>query len=130
MSLITALAAVFGCSKPATVERVAGIKLRLISNYGSSERLITADADENAVRETVNSLDWGGFHQVVLERPNGDWVEVGGSLDPSDGLSVMYEESGKQSVITMPPTRVAEMTKILLAYLPGDDGWKELGTWK
>jgi hypothetical protein len=75
------------------------MRLRVLSNYGETERAVTDQATAETVESTMSSLDWQGFHQVVLERPNGDWMEVGGSLDPSDGLSVMYEENGSQFVI-------------------------------
>lgn len=82
------------------------------------------------VQNTMHSLNWQGFHQVVLEQPNGDWMDVGGSLNPDDGLSVMHEENGKQSVIRVPPTSVDEMTTMLLGYLSGTDDWKSGTEWE
>ena len=105
------------------------MKLVVYSNYGSSQKTISDSADEKVVVNTMKSLDWKGFHQVVLEQENGDWLEVGGSLDPSDGLSVMFEEGGKQHVIETAPTKVEEMTEMLLGYLSGNELWKYSVRW-
>ena len=105
------------------------MRLRVLSNYGETERVVTDQATAEAVESTMSSLDWQGFHQVVLERPNGDWMEVGGSLDPSDGLSVMYEENGRQFVIKVPPTTVGEMTAMLTGYLSNTEEWKAGAEW-
>jgi hypothetical protein len=104
--------------------------LRVISNYGEIEKVVTQAATPEIVKATMRSIDWNGFHQVVLELPNGDWMEVGGSLDPSDGLSVMYQESGVQHVIKYPPTTVQQMTQFLLSYLSGGQNWKEAVKWE
>lgn len=105
------------------------MELRVISDYGSVERIVTPNATAEAISELMASLDWYGFHQVVLTRPNGDWLEVGGSLDPTDGLSVMFEEDGEQHVIEEPPASVEGMTSFLLGYLSGGDEWKAGGQW-
>ena len=65
------------------------MKLRVISNYGTEERTVSESATREQIIRTIDYLDWSGFHQVVLEKPNGDWLDVGGSLEPSDGLSIM-----------------------------------------
>jgi hypothetical protein len=106
------------------------LKLRVISDYGSTERVAADNATPDIVRNTMNNLDWHGFHQVVLECPNGDWLEVGGSLDPRDGFSVVYEEGETQRVIKIPPTTVKELTEILLRYLKGDTDWKRGSVWE
>lgn len=106
------------------------MKLRVISDFGSAERVVTDEATAEAVVKTMAGLDWSGFHQVVLERPNGDWLEVGGSLDPDDGLSVMFEEAGQQFVIREPPATVDAMTAFLLGYLSGTSEWQENAEWE
>ena len=105
------------------------MKLVVMSDYGKTERQVSSQATEQEVLQTMQSLDWSGFHQVVLHRPNGDWLEVGGSMDPLDGLSVMFEEGGKQLVIKEPPSTPEEMTQFLLGYLSCGDDWKKLGRW-
>ncbi|MDP7288280.1 MAG: hypothetical protein QGH94_09845, partial [Phycisphaerae bacterium] len=92
-------------------------------------KVIAEDTTPEIVRDTMLSLDWLGFHQVVLERLNGDWLEVGGSLDPNDGLSVAYGENGKESVIKVPPSTVDEMITILLSYLANSEDWKTDAEW-
>ena len=74
-------------------------------------------------------LDWSGFHQVVLTKSNGDWLEVGGSLDPSDGLSIMYEEGGKQVVIKEAPKNIDLLIKVSTTYAGNSDEWKEMADW-
>ncbi len=100
------------------------MRLRVISDYGEAERVAADEATPEIVKSTMRSLNWKRFHQVVLERPNGDWLEVGGSMNPSDGFSVMYEEDGKQFVIKAPPTTTDEMMTMLLSYLSGSEDWK------
>lgn len=101
------------------------MRLRILSDYGARERVVSEDATPEIIESTMNSLDWEGFHQVVLERSKGDSLEVGGSLNPEDGLSALREENGTQKVISDPPTSVGEMTAILLSYLSQGDKWKE-----
>ena len=105
------------------------MKLRVLSNYGENEQVVTEDATPEIIQKTVHSLNWQEFHQVLLERSSGDWMEVGGSLNPEDGFSVMYEENGRQLVIKTPPTRIDEMTEMLLAYLSGSEDWKRGADW-
>lgn len=105
------------------------MRLQVFSDYGQSEKLVSESATPDIVEETMSTLDWQGFHQVILSRNDGSWLEVGGSLDPSDGLSVMYEEGGTQHVIKVPPTSVGEMTTMLLSYLSGSDAWKQEAEW-
>ena len=105
------------------------MKLRLISDYGAITSLVSADATPKIVKETIKNLDWHRFHQVIAEKENGDWFEVGGSLHPSDGLSVTYEEGGEQSVIRVRPTTIEELIHFLVEYISGDDSWKKRAKW-
>ncbi|MEM7249217.1 MAG: hypothetical protein AAF533_28135 [Acidobacteriota bacterium] len=105
------------------------MKLRVLSDYGAEERVVSEEATVALVRSTMRDLDWQGFHQVVLEKVGGDWLEVGGSLNPDDGLSVMFEEGGVQHVIAEPPATVDEMTDILERYLQGDERWRRDVAW-
>jgi hypothetical protein len=105
------------------------MKLRVISDYGATEHVAAELATAELVRETMESIDWHSFHQVVLEQTNGDWIEAGGSLDPSNGFSLMYEEGGREFVVGTPPDTVNEMTVALLRYLSGGAEWKEAYDW-
>jgi hypothetical protein len=107
----------------------ANMKLEVISHYGAETMVVSGEATADIVKDTMRSLDWNGFHQVVLTKRNGDWMEVGGSLDPSDGLSVMYQENNEQVVIKSPPASVDEMTDFLLSYLGEMDDWKSNNEW-
>ena len=99
------------------------MKITVFSNYGSEKKVVSDSATVDQVIETMNSLNWNKFLQVTLEKINGDWIEVSGNLK-EDGLSVMYEENGKQYIIDEPPISVDQMTKILLSYLAGDGMFK------
>jgi hypothetical protein len=105
------------------------MELSVISNYGQTMEIIAEEATPALVRQTMRSLDWHGFHQVILTKADGDWLEVGGSLAPGDGLSVMYEERGEQFVIEDPPETVEEMTAFLLDYLAGSGQWRGRANW-
>lgn len=100
------------------------MRLEVFSDYGRETAVVTDQATPGVIRDTMQSLDWQVFHQVLLSKPNGDWLEVGGSLNPDEGLSVTWEEAGVQGVIAQPPASVAEMTDALLLFLAGKDGWK------
>ena len=65
----------------------------------------------------------------MLEKPNGDWLEAGGSLNPADGLSLMYEESGAQHVVTEAPELIDEFKHALIGYLTESDDWKQAYGW-
>lgn len=99
------------------------MKLTVYSNYGSEEKIISLNASSDLVNLTMNSIDWKKFHQVVLTKSNGDYMEVGGNIT-DDGLSVMYEESGNQFIIIQPPTSVDQMTNILESYFLEDGKFK------
>lgn len=105
-------------------------RLRVISDYGQAERIVTEEPTEEDIRSLMNSLDWNEFHQVVIDRGNGDWMEVGGSLDPGIGLSAMFSEGNRQSVIVEPLKDVGDMNSILLMYLASDGDWKRKWEWE
>ncbi|MDW3196917.1 MAG: hypothetical protein R8G66_31360 [Cytophagales bacterium] len=100
------------------------MQLRVISNYGAYEMLVSDSVSLEQVRSKMVDLDWNSFHQVVLEQENGDWIEVGGNL-LDDGLSAMYQEAGRQYEIRQTPKSVDQLTEILLSYLRGDNKFRE-----
>lgn len=102
------------------------MRLEVISDYGATTTEISNRATPELIKETMASLDWQRFHQVVLSKPNGDWIEVGGSINPDEGLSVMWEEAGAQEVIA--PASVAEMTGFLLGFLSENNEWRNART--
>lgn len=99
------------------------MKLTALSNYGSKTNEISTFVTIDQIKETMNSINWKDFHQVILEKNNSDYLEVSGNIT-DDGLSVMYQEKGKQYFIANPPTTVAQMIIILLSYHSGDEKFK------
>ena len=99
------------------------MKLTVISNYGSEVKEISPSATVEQIEKTMDSINWNLFHQVVLSINDSSWIEVGGNLK-DDGLSVTYEENGRQYIIDEPPSSVDGMKKILLSYHAGDGRFK------
>ncbi len=99
------------------------MKLWTLSNYGETEKTVSEKSSADDIDMIMNSLDWSQFYQVILEKQNGDFLEVGGSLE-EDGLSVQYQEGESQFVIVNPPATVNEMTHFLKLYLAGNDAYK------
>ncbi len=99
------------------------MELMVLSNYGAEEKIISDSTTVEEIKKTMNELNWSDFHQVVLSTNNNNWIEVGGNLN-EDGLSSMYEENGKQFVISEPPSSVKHMTEILISYFNGDGKFK------
>jgi|GEM_PF-1196593 hypothetical protein len=106
-----------------------GMKLILLSDYGSSEKIISNESTEKMIIELIDSLDWNNFYQVIIEKENKDYMEVSGSLDPTDGLSALYQENKKQYVIVNPPKTIAELKKIAISYFKNDKYWKNNIKW-
>ena len=106
-----------------------GMKLILLSDYGSSEKIISNEPTEKMIIELIDSLDWNNFYQVIIEKENKDYMEVSGSLDPADGLSALYQEKNKQYVIVNPPKTIEELKKIAISYFKNDKYWKNSIKW-
>lgn len=111
-----------GCSIKTNKDR-RQLKLWTLSDYGQIENIISNSSTLTDIERTMKNLDWNKFHQVILEKRNGDLIEVGGSLI-EDGLSVTYIEDGKQYLISEPPTTVSEMTNFLKWYFNEDLTYK------
>jgi hypothetical protein len=105
------------------------MNMTVLSNYGADRSVIDREVTHELIEEVVRELDWQQFHQVILEKEDGDRLEVGGSLDPSDGLSVLYEESGKQFVIADAPGSIEELIAFLRGYLDHRATWNSGPTW-
>jgi hypothetical protein len=102
-----------------------------LSDYGDKHQFITEKPTKEIILTTIKDLDWeNGFHQVIIVALPGEYMEVGGSLDPSDGLSVLYEEGGKQFVTKEAPKTIEEITAFLLAYLTDGEEWKNKTKWE
>ena len=109
------------------VEDVPG--LHVLSDYGSRYGLVDKYPTEKSIRATIRSLDWvGGFHQVVLVTSPGVSLEVGGSLDPDDGLAAVYRHSKYKTFQcpTKPPATIENMEDLLVSFYFGDGRWKQM----
>ncbi|WP_339462996.1 hypothetical protein [Pseudomonas sp. EA_105y_Pfl2_R69] len=109
------------------VNNVVG--LHVISDFGSDYTYVSEAPDHIEISNTIKRLDWQkGFHQVILVTAPGVSMEVGGSLDPSDGLSSVYRDINKSiyRVTVDPPISVNQMEKILLSFHAGDNQWEKM----
>lgn len=103
--------------------------LHVLSEYGAQHRFVDKNPTEETIRATIRSLDWvGGFHQVILVTSPGVSLEVGGSLDPDDGLASVYRDSKNKiyRVTREPPITVEHMEDLLVSFYLGDGQWKRM----
>ena len=103
--------------------------LHVLSDYGSRHGLIDRNPTETTIRTTIRDLDWvAGFHQVILVTSPGISLEVGGSLDPDDGLAAVYRDSRNNifDCPSEPPTTIQTMEDLLVSFLSGDGRWKRM----
>ncbi len=113
------------------IEHVPG--LHVLSDYGAEHRFVDEFPTERTIRSTIRSLDWlGGFYQVLLVTSPGVCFEVGGSLDPEDGLSSSYSHAKKGvfKVIKEPPTSVANMEDLMVSFHRADGRWERLNVYE
>ncbi len=105
--------------------------LHVLSDYGAEHTFVGKSPTERTIRATIRDLDWvNGFHQVILVTAPGVSLEVGGSLDPQDGLSAMYRDWKKNDhrVTREPPTTVKNMEDLLVSFHRGDGRWEQMYT--
>ena len=108
-------------------DKVVG--LHVLSEFGENYEFVSAAPTEEVIRTTMKKLDWkNNFHQVVLVTSPGVSIEVGGSLNPKDGLSSVYRhlEERDSRVTKVPPSTVEEMEAILLSFHRGDNKWSKM----
>ena len=113
------------------IENVPG--LHVLSGLPSEHRFIDENPTEKMIRTTITGLDWSGeFHQVLLISSPGVCFAVGGSLDPTIGLSSSYsdEKKGERLVINEAPTTVAKMEELMVSFFYGDGRWKHMNTYE
>ena len=94
---------------------------------GGEPRCLLRELDMAGISEELHKLDWqSNFYQFVVVKEPGVSMEVGGSLDESDGLSAYYKNFPEkiEAVIVAPPKTVLEMEQILEAFLQPDEVWK------
>jgi hypothetical protein len=106
-------------------ERTIGI--HLLSNYGSEYSFLSESISQEYIEREIRKLDWhNSFNQFIVIIDPGVMMEVGGSLDPTDGLSARYlnRNTREEAVIVNPPESVSEMEDILIKFTSGSDSWK------
>lgn len=97
--------------------------LHVLSEFGAEHRFVDKNPTEEIIRATIRGLDWiDGFHQVLLVTSPGISLEVGGSLDPEDGLASVYRDEKNEifRVTREPPTTVENMVDLLVSFHLGD----------
>lgn len=105
------------------------IGTHVIPNFGDDPTRFSTEVTEKSIRTALKSVDWeNGFHQVVVVTAPGVSMEVGGSLDPDQGLSAVYRNRHERTeLITKDaPRSIAELEVILLAFAKQDDSWRKV----
>ena len=103
--------------------------LHVLSDYGSGYEYVGENPSEETIRRTIRKLDWhDGLHQVVLVTSPGISLEVGGSLNPEDGLASVYRDLKNEvhRVTREPPTTVENMEDLLISFHRGDGRWQQM----
>ena len=106
-------------------ERTIG--LHLLANYGSKYSFLSSSVSQSTINHEIHKLDWpNSFYQLILVLEPGISMEVGGSLNPSDGLSARYlnRDTKTEAVIIKSPESVQEMENILVQFSNGGNLWK------
>lgn len=101
------------------------VGLHLYSNHGFSHTFINGTPNEIMIMETLDKLNWKEFHQVALVKWNGESLEVGGSLNPIDGLTSTYKAPGITLVTESPPKTIEDLKFILCSFHREDGHWKK-----
>jgi len=81
------------------------------------------------IENLIDSLEWvESFHQVILVLSPDVSMEVGGSMNPEDGLSAVYrnKEKGIHWVTEFPPSNTGQMIQILTLFKSEDESWEKL----
>lgn len=100
-------------------------RLVIDSEYGSKKILDLANPTEEDIIQWMDKLDWNYFHSVAIHHDDSNWFDVGGSLNPKEGLSSMVRIGGDDWVIPIAPTTVKQMKDLILSYYRNDDKWKK-----
>lgn len=105
------------------------VGIHVIPNFGDNPTVYSQGITAAAVRSALKSVNWKtGFHQVVVVLSPGTSMEVGGSLDPTHGLSAIYRNrhKGIEAVTRDAPKTVSDLEAILLAFIKPGDGWTQV----
>ncbi|PZW36905.1 hypothetical protein LX95_02930 [Mesonia algae] len=102
------------------------LKLTVSYNYGETTKTISEKATAEIIKSTMTSTNWNEFHIVQLEDENGDEykaLHVSGSLN-DDGLASGFVTDDDHILLVKQIKTVDQMTEILLAFLKGEDVWR------
>ena len=104
--------------------------LHLLADGLSSDRsyrYVSKIPTNEDVENLIDGLEWiKSFHQVILVLSPNVSMEVGGSMNPEDGLSAVYrnKEKGIHWVTEFPPN-IEQMKQILILFKSEDESWKK-----
>ena len=135
IKLRTRILSLFGIrSKKPTAQVVDGpegrkIGLHVLSDFGDTHTFVADAPNRRIIVSTIRALDWEtGFHQIILIKEPGVSLEVGGSLNPEDGLSAVYTDEKRNvcEVTSSPPETIEEMVALLMSFLTGDGRWAQM----
>ncbi len=101
--------------------------LHWIANHGDSKRLCAIGSAYTELKRRIGSVNWDNeFHQFFAVTQPGVFMEVGGSLNAEQGLSVKYVDRIKrvEGVIKYPPSNTQELTDIVAAFLKGGENFQ------
>jgi hypothetical protein len=133
--ILTALRSFFAAKPAKSPSQVTdapegrAVGLHVLSDFGDTHQFVSEAPNRRLIMSTIQALDWRkGFHQVILITEPGVSMEVGGSLDPSDGLSSVYQDEKNDiyRATVSPPGTVDEMEAILVSFLQGDGRWEQM----
>lgn len=105
------------------------VGIHVISDFGKNHTVYSRSVSEVSIRAVLRSVDWiNGFHQIVVVSSPGISMEVGGSLNPEDGLSGVYRDHHRplRAVTKEAPQSVSDMEVILIAFTKPEDEWKHV----
>ncbi len=103
--------------------------LELYSPPTNDRQVVTDSASDSAIELTIRNQPWDDITFVVLRIDDDNWFEVSGSLNPDDGLSASYSESGTEHVSASPPESLDHCIALMRSYLKGDDKWRSEIKW-
>jgi hypothetical protein len=105
------------------------IGLHVLSDFGDTHTFVAEVPKRRIIVSTIRTLDWEtGFHQIILVKEPGVSLEVGGSLNPDDGLSAVYTDEKRNvcEVTSSPPETIEDMVALLVSFLTGGGRWEQM----
>jgi len=104
------------------------VGVHLLSYYGEVHDHKSETIDVAEVSELIDNLDWeDNFYQVVCTLRPGVSMEVGGSLNESDGLAAVYQNRPENIsyVSSDGPDSRKEMIEIMESFIRGTSCWRK-----